>query len=543
MSKVAHYLQEHLLGEVMVSPDARQYFATDGSVFSLTPTVIVYPHGENDVRKIARFTWQLAERGRIIPITARGSGTDQTGAALGDGIMMVFPAHMNRIVELDSKNGMVTVEPGINFGKLQQTLITHGRFLPSAPSSLEFSTVGGAIANDSSSDRSLKYGRTGEYVKSLHVVLANGEVIETKLLSKRELNKKLGLATFEGEIYRAIDTLLEENHKTLEQLRLSVTRNVAGYNLLGVKTKNGFDLTPLFAGSQGTLGVITEATLDTEEHNPATTLLVGMFDDIAQAQHTITALRQLSEMPCAIEMIDSNLLEFVEKINPNQLKDVITQPYPKVVLLVEFDDNDRTQKRMAKKALKIMDKHATNVQVAADENEQKQLWKLRHATATLLAHSDGKVKAVPVLNDGIVPVEKYAEYLEGIYSMLEKNHVKAAVWGHAGDANLQIQPHLDLAQVGDRQIFFRLLEEYYDLVIKLGGSTCGEHSDGRLRGPYLPKLYGQEVYDLLRKIKKIFDPYGTLNPGVKIDVTLDTIKPLLRQDYALGSWYDHMPRR
>src|ERR1700748_3431944 len=122
MSKVAHYLQEHLMGEVMTSTDARRYFATDASILQLPPALIVYPRNENDVRKTARFTWQLAERGRIIPLTARGAGTDQSGAALSGGIMLVFPAHLNRILELNTKENTVTVEPGINYGKLQQTL-------------------------------------------------------------------------------------------------------------------------------------------------------------------------------------------------------------------------------------------------------------------------------------------------------------------------------------------------------------------------------------------------------------------------------------
>src|SRR3954470_8281170 len=178
MSKVAHYLQEHLVGEVMSSTDARRYFATDGSILQLAPALIAYPRTENDVRKTARFTWQLAERGRSIPITARGAGTDQAGAAIGQGIIMVFPAHMNRIVEFDGKSGVVTVEPGINYGKLQQTLQTHGRFLPPFPASLEYSTIGGAVANNASGENSVKYGDTRSYVRSLRVVLANGEVIE-----------------------------------------------------------------------------------------------------------------------------------------------------------------------------------------------------------------------------------------------------------------------------------------------------------------------------------------------------------------------------
>src|SRR5579864_2809365 len=169
MSKVAEYLQEHLLGEVMTSVDARRYFSTDGSIFTLTPTVVVYPRNENDVRKVARFTWQLAERGRVLPITARGSGTDQSGAAIGSGVVLAFPAHMNRVLELDSKTGVVVIEPGINYGKLQQTLQTHGRFLPPFPASLEYSTIGGAIANNASGEKTIKYGDTRTFVRGLRV--------------------------------------------------------------------------------------------------------------------------------------------------------------------------------------------------------------------------------------------------------------------------------------------------------------------------------------------------------------------------------------
>ena len=150
MSRVAHYLQEHLVGEVVTSVDARRFFSTDCSVFSVLPAIIVYPRGEADIRKVTRFAWQLAERGRSIAITARGAGTDLSGGAIGTGIVLVFPAHMNRVVEFDSKTGNAIVEPGIMYGKLQQALETHGRFLPPYPASYEYSTVGGAIANNAS---------------------------------------------------------------------------------------------------------------------------------------------------------------------------------------------------------------------------------------------------------------------------------------------------------------------------------------------------------------------------------------------------------
>lgn len=544
MNKVAHYLQEHLEGEVMTSPDARRYFATDGSILQVLPEVVVYPRSESDVRKAARFSWQLAERGRVIPITARGAGTDQSGAALGSGIVLAFLAHMHRVLEYDGKNGVVVVEPGANYGKLQQTLITHGRFLPPYPASLEYSSIGGAIANNAAGDKSVKYGSTSEYVRSLRVVLANGEVIETGPLSKRELNKKLGLTTFEGEIYRAVDALLEEQKVPISKAIINVTKNAAGYNIADVRQRDGtFDLTPLFVGAQGTLGIITEAVLDTELHNTAATLFAARFDSIANMTQAIEGLRKLPSLPSSIEMVDDNLLKLVDELNTNQLKGVVNKPFPRMILLVEFDDiNERTQKRLAKKAEKIFKDLATDYKMELDKKRQDLMWRIRHTSAVVSSHVSDKARALPVIEDGIVPLDKFEEYLQGVYDLFERSKMRPAVWGHAGDGNIHIQPFLDLAQVGDRQKLFRLMTEYYELILRLGGSTSGQHNDGRLRAPFLKQLYGDEQYEVFRKIKKIFDPHGILNPGVKVDVSLDDIKPLLRSEYSLHHLYDHMPR-
>jgi len=543
MSKVAHYLQEHVQGEVMTSTDARRYFATDASIFQVAPSVVVYPRAESDVRKIARFTWQLAERGRKIPVTARGSGTDLSGAAIGSGVLIVFPAHLNRIVELDGKTGFVTVEPGINFGKLQQTLLTHERFLPPAPASAEYSTIGGAVANNASGERSVKYGSMREYVEKLRVVLANGEVIETGRLSKRELGKKMGLATFEGELYRTIDALIEENGKLLDQLDLKTTKNTAGYALHEVKRADGsFDLTPLITGSQGTLGIVTQITLATEDHNPSTTLLVASFEDHQQACQAVAELRALQDLPSSLEMVDEHLLAMVDTLNPNQLKGIIAKPFPKVLLLVEYDEHERAQKRMSKKAQRVLEKFGAEVHVETDPVEQQKFWRVRHSSASVVAHSEGGRRALPIIDDGIVPPEKLQEYIEKVYALYKRFGLRPALWGHLGDANLHLQPFLDLGQVGDRQKLFKLIDEYYKLVVSLGGSTNAQYGDGRLRGPYLAEQYGAEVYQLLQKVKAAFDPHGTLNPGVKIDVTLADVKPLLRTSYSLDHLYAHLPR-
>lgn len=545
MSKIAHYLQEHLSGEVIFTPEARKYFSTDGGVFEVMPSIIVYPRNENDVRKATRFSWQLAERGRTLPITARGRGSDQAGAAIGSGIILVFPSHMNKIVEFDGKSGDVIVEPGLVYSKLQQTLHTHGRFLPPYPSSIEFSTLGGAVANNASGEKTIKYGNTRNYVKGLRVVLANGEVIETRRLSKRELNKKMGLSTFEGEIYRALDTVIEESAETISTIDKDVTKNSAGYAIDNVKYKNGsFDLTPLIVGSQGTLGVVTEAILSTEPYNPKTTLIVANFADVASASEAVLQMRKMPDIPSAIEVVDDNLLNFIDEHNPTYLKGIVDKPFPKLIMLIELDNqSDRTQAKMSKKIQKILKKQGAEFVVERDEHAKEELWKIRHSAASVITQTEGNAKALPIVEDGIVPVDKFSEYLAGVYDIFEKNNLKIAIWGHAGNANLHMQPFLDLSQVGDRQKVFKIIDEYYSLIISLGGSTSGEHNDGRLRAPYLKQLYGEEVYEVFNKIKTIFDPHNILNPGVKMNVTIDDIKPLLRNEYSMDHLYDHLPGR
>jgi FAD/FMN-containing dehydrogenase len=542
MSKVAHYLQEHLLGEVLTSPAARRYFATDGGVFELTPQIVVYPRNTSDVRKVARFTWQLAERGKLLPITARGKGSDQAGAALGNGIMLVFPAHMNKLLELDTGKGIVRVQPGIIYRTLQNTLHTHGRFLPPYPSSIDFATIGGAVANNTAGEKTIKYGATKEYVRELDVVLANGELIHTLRLTKRELNKKKGLTTFEGEVYRQLDGLISDKWDLIQQIGFEVSKNTAGYNIADVKRKDGtFDLTPLFVGSQGTLGVVTQATLNTESYNPNTTLISAHFEDIHKAKQAVAQILPLK--PSALEMVDSHLLEFIHKHNPKQLKNLIEPPFPGIVLLIEFDDvTERKQKRGTKRVRKILSQLAKEFSVAKDEHEREMLWKIRHSAAAIIWHVEGRKKAVPIIEDGVVPREKFEEYITGIYKIFDKHKLDVAVWGHAGDANVHLQPFMDLGSVGDRQKIFKVMDDYYHMVMKLGGSTAGEHNDGRLRAPYLPMLYGNDVYELFQQVKKIFDPYGTLNPGVKIDVKREDVAPLLRKEYSMEHLFDHMPR-
>jgi FAD/FMN-containing dehydrogenase len=541
LNKVAHYLQEHLIGEVFTGPDVRRYFSTDASIFQQVPAVVVYPRNENDVRKAARFTWQLAERGRLIPITARGMGTDFGGA----GIILVFPAHMHKILELDPKTGTVAVQPGTNFGKLQQTLHTHGRFLPPYPASLEYSTVGGAAANNTSGEKSTKYGSMRNFVRGLRVVLTNGELIETGRLSKRELNRKMGLASFEGEIYRALDTLIEENNELIKSYKKDHLKvNNAGYPLWEVKRKDGsFDLTPLIVGSQGTLGIITEIVLDTEGYNPEVSMLMASFDDRVSAMRAAADLKKLGDKPSVIDFVDRRLLEHVQRLNPNQLKEVGPQ-LPAVVLFVEFDnESTRLQKRMAKKARRILEKYAGAVTASTDEQSIDRMRGLRDSVATALLQPESTGRAIPVIEDAVVPIENIDQLLTAIDELTERLALKSfALWGHLGEGNVKVMPFMDIAQVGDRQKLFRLQEEYYTIVTQLGGTISGEHNDGRLRGALLDHMYSPDLLELMRRTKNIFDPQGILAPDVKVQASINAARGIMRQEFSQSQYVEHMPR-
>lgn len=540
MSKLAQLLRQYVDGEVITDDETLDYFSTDGSVFKVIPKLAVYPLNTTDVRKAVRFAWQLAEKGKVLPITARGAGTDQAGAALGDGMMMAFPAHMNKLLEINKDT--VTVQPGENYGALQKVLKTHGRFLPPYPSSIEFSTIGGAVANNAAGELTLKYGATRDYVESLQVVLANGELITTRRLSKRELDKKMGETSLEAEIYRQLDGLITENQDLIAQTTLGVSKNSAGYALSQIKDKKGgFDLTPLFVGSQGTLGVVTEVTLKTEEYTPQNSLIAAYFDSVESASEAVDELHELG--PAALEFVDKHLLDMVHESSPNQLKGLIEQPYPKFVLLIEFDEHSSgKRRRQVKKAKKILNDKATEYQVTDDEHEQELLWKLRRSAAAVVSRSKGKSKALPIVEDGVVPKEHFVEFIHEVYKIYDRYGLEVALWGHAGDGNIHMQPFLDLSNTGDRQLVFKIMDDYYGLVMRLGGSTSGEHNDGRLRAPYLNQLFGDDVYGLFAKTKEIFDPYNMLNPGVKIGVTKRDLAPILRKSYSMAHLSDKLPR-
>ncbi|MCC7289241.1 FAD-binding oxidoreductase [bacterium] len=539
MKEIIRELGNLLVGEITAEAGTREFFSTDGSVFKVEPSLVIYPRNESDVVITVKYLRNKAENGEYLPITARGKGTDQGGGALGTGALMVFPAHMKRLIHIDKES--VTVQPGMIYSHLEGILHSHGRFLPPYPASVDFATIGGAIANNSAGEKTVKYGSTRDYVGALRVVLSNGDVISTYRMSKRELEKKKMQDDFEGHIYRAVDQLIESNKALIHQAPPHVSKNSAGYDLWDVKRKNGsFDLSQLIVGSQGTLGVVTEATLLHEALNPQTTLLVGFFDSIEKATEAVERIMSLN--PSALEVVDYHLLDFLRTHKPEQIEGLVPEQLPQIALLIEFDDQKaRHQAKKARKVAKLFKKLAYDSRFATDPDEQDALWKIRRGAAAVIWMINGPKKALPIIEDGVVPLHKMPEFLESVYALFRKYKLDIAVWGHAGDANFHLQPFMDLSNMRDRGKVFDLMDDFYKLVIRMGGSTCGEHNDGRLRAPYLKKLYGADMYRIFEQVKQIFDPANILNPGVKIGVTQEDAAVHLRREYSMKHLHDFLP--
>ncbi len=538
MSKIANYLQAHLSGEVSSDGAVRQNLAHDQSVLEITPKLATYPYGVNDVRKITRFTWQLAEKGHVLALTTRGGGTSKTGAAIGEGAIVSMPAHFSSILEVDTKQKLARVQPGLSLDAFQETMKTHGLTFPVASETDANSTLGGYVANNIAASRSVKYGDTRQWIDQLEVVLANGEVIQTGRVSKRELNKKKGLASLEGEIYRQLDGLItDQSELIINNLAGRASFSNAGYNLAEVKRDDGsFDLTPLFVGSQGTLGIITEMIVRLEEYHPQTTTMVVGCLATADAKDALEAI--LKAKPSRLEFVDQASLELAQSNHVASINEFLDEEnlLPAAMLFIEFNDGGHKAKRKAKKLAKALDKADGYTIFYDDDYELQSVWwqTLQQIHMALANVPSGDHYPVPVIEDASVPTDMFERYLSSVRDLAKKHHIDLAVWGSLGSDIMHARPQLDLKRLGDRQKVFKLAENYYEMVAGLGGSIAAGYGEGRLRAAYLEKQYSQEVIELFKSTKNIFDPYNMLNPDVKVISSNKKLVDRLRDSYDSG---------
>ncbi len=530
-------LQSQLLGSVSDNADVRDFFATDASLFEMTPQGVVFPFNTADVRKTVQFVAERSASGKPLSITPRGSGTDLSGAAIGDGLQLVFPTHMNKLLKIDRDT--ITVQPGINFRTVQQTLYTHGRHIPVFPASVDYSTVGGAVANNASGTSAVKYGGLRKLVKSLKVVLSDGSLITAHRISSRELNRKKGLSTLEGELYRKVDALILDHPELVKKHKLRTTKNSAAYAMSQVKGSDGsIDLSQLFVGAQGTLGIITEITLATEPYNPRTTLLVASFSSQDKAGEAVTKLRKLT--PSALDFVNGGFIEYMRTNRPHDLEGMLPETTPKMMLFVEFDDfSQLTQKVKANRAARLLGRLTKDVRVSTDPIEQVALWKIRRSSGAILGMQSAHKPALPFVEDAAVPPAQFINFLDKTTKLLAKYDLDSAIWGHAGDGHLHFHPFMDLSKKKDVEKMMHLSNEFYDLAVSLGGTISAAHGDGLVRAGYLKLMYGEEILELYASLKHAFDPLDIFNPMKKAQATPDIARASLRDHYAMKHLYDH----
>lgn len=527
MSKLAAYLRGHLAGEVMTRDDIREALEGDGGVLRLRPEMVIYPRNTNDIRKVLRFTWQLAEKGHVLSVTARGGGTDTTGAAIGKGVVLVTTAHMHQIYEYDAKQKFVRLQPGVTTAALEGALALQGTALHMLADAPVMSTIGGAIANAAGGRYAGKYGTIDRAIEQLEVVLANGDVIQTGRINKRELNRRKGLQTFEGDIYRGIDGVIEEYGDVLDTL---AANDATGYNTLAdVKQKDGsFDLTPLFVGSQGTLGVISEMIMRSEFHSTHSAIGALIFQTAEMARD---ALDQLYAMqPAFVEYIDAALFDkaAAQGCSYSWYTQTAAQFTPAAVVIFGFDDfNTRHREKVLKRIQKAYGKREDVAAVMADAEQAIDLLAALDV-ATYTALPDHKDMVVPPIYSGFhVPTARLEDFMRAIDELATREHVALPLSGHAMTNVYTIHPSLELHKVSDKQHLFKLLDELTKLVYVHGGTMIAEGGEGRLKAHAIYAQLDDKVVAMYEAVRKVCDPYGTLNPGVKQTVDMRELVAML----------------
>ena len=535
MNKIAHYLNTHMLGEVIVTPNVLDAHSTDASVLHYSPDMVAYPRATSDIRKIARFSWQLSEKGHTLPLTMRGAGTDTTGAAIGPGMIVATMPHMNRIFEYDAGQKLVRLQPGVTVNALSNALALHGTAIPELRWDHQMATIGGSVASQRGAI---------EYVDQLEVVLANGDVLQTKRLSKRELEKKKGQQTFEGEIYRGVDGLIEDNPDLLDGLVHDDDRlDHEGYvGLEAVKHKNGsFDLTPLFVGSQGSLGMISEMILRAEFVNQNPAMVAAVFAERDGARDALDVIDDID--PSAVEYIDAKYFEAAALAGKTYgFYDEAKAQFESVaaVLVVTLNDfNERSRSKKMKRLVAKLKPLGAHI-VAENDYMNSDLRALNSVTYWLLNPEKSEFSSPPVLDGMYVPIDRFEVFATDLDALMKRHHVALALYGRPQDELWYVRPLIRMGTVADKQKLFKLTAELAALASKHGGSPFGAAGDGRL-GAGL-RIEPTEHQELFNKLKAIFDPNGTLNPGVKHDTTARDLARQLRSSYDGPSATGHLAK-
>jgi FAD/FMN-containing dehydrogenase/Fe-S oxidoreductase len=508
------HLQRMIAGQVFTDPIRTGLLSTDGSIYRIKPAAVVYPASVEDVIQTVRFA---GENGLLVH--PRGAGSGLCGSALGSGIVLDFSKNMNRLLHLDIENKWMECEPGYRLGELDAALKGKGLFFPPDPSSGEFATFGGMYATNASGAHSVKYGNVSDYILNAQVVLGTGDVAVLSDILDTPYQSL-------SEHFKGIYDLYARNQADIESAYPDIRCNTAGYNLRGLVRDGRLDLTRLFAGAEGTLGIVTRLKFRLLPRPGHDALVVAFFTDILSSARAVQEILPLG--PSGIEIMDKSLLNLARE-HDRRLKSHIPDGIDNV-LLIEFDSQtpepcmDRC--RQAQQILTSRG-YTENSHIAVTALEKENFWAVRKAAVPILYKLKGQKKILALIEDAAVPTGRLVDYFRGIYSILNQCQVSFVVYGHIAKGLLHTRPLLNLKDPDDVRKLKPIADAVFDLVHSLGGTVSGEHGDGRLRSAYIRRQY-PKIFPLFLEIKHLLDPDNRLNPDIITSDDPDQIAQALR---------------
>ncbi len=516
-ASLATALAEQIDGEVRFDEYSQILYATDGSIYQAKPAGVVIPRSIEDVQAAV-----VTAREHDVPVLPRGAGSSLAGQTVGPGCIVIdFSKYMDDIQEIDVEEKTATVQPGVVQDDLDAALAQYGLKFAPDPASSNRATIGGGIGNNSTGAHSVRYGITDAYTEELSVVLADGSLITTReiVIGSDEWEEILAQDNQEAEIYRTVREVVDGNEKEIESRYPNLKRTVSGYNLNRVIYENDaeercINLSKLLVGSEGTLGIVVESTVDLVSKPDDTALAVYCFDDLIDALAAVPVV--LEHDVSAVELMDEEVFRLASESDGYA---AFVDPIPTgtaAAIMVEVDSelqSDFTQAIAELNTAILESGDAFDVIEAYEPNAQEKLWKLRKAAIPLLMSLDGDPKPYPFIEDATVPPSELAEYVEKFQEILEDHGTSAAYFAHAGSGTLHIRPILNLKQDAGIQTMRSIADDVTSLVLEHHGSFSGEHGDGMARTEFNPKMYGQSLWDGFKTIKTAFDPEWLLHPG------------------------------
>lgn len=521
MTESLKILAQKLQGELQYDNIHRKIYATDASVYREIPLAVAYPQNTEDIQTLVLFA-----RSNGTSLIPRGAGTSLAGQVVGKGIVVDVSKHFNHIINLDTQLKQVSVQPGVVLDELNKYLEEYGLFFGPETSTSNRCTIGGMVGNNACGTHSLVYGSTRDKLVSLKAVLSDGSRAEFKELSNAEFARKCVLSGLEGDIYRKINAMLSDEIVRNEIAAVYpdkiIHRRNTGYALdlladtraFSKQSSTAFNMCKLLAGSEGTLAFTTEITLQLSDLPPARKALLAVhlsrLDDAFRAN-----LIALKHQPSAVELIDRKIIELAEKNKGLDDYRFFLDGKPEAVLLAEiWSDSEKSIQETADKMIKDFKTAGYGYAFPVVYGEDiKKVWHLRKSGLGVLSNMSGDARPVALVEDTAVAPEKLPDYMQDFKKLLKEHSLDCVFYSHIGSGELHLRPILNLKRKSDVELFRLFGRKTAELVKKYGGSLSGEHGDGRLRGEFIPLMYGDNIYNLFKELKHAFDPEKVLNPG------------------------------